>query len=75
MFQPQIVDKQYGVWSWRVVGRNGISSQQGVFFFFAWELDIWLKIPYNRNLLAAKYITVAVTLGTGKYDISFYENC
>jgi hypothetical protein len=38
-------------------------------------LDAGLKIPYNRKLLAAKYVKVAVTLGTEKFDVSFYENC
>jgi hypothetical protein len=74
MLHPQLVDRQDGVWSWRVI-ENNLNKQSTGSYFLAWGLDTGLKNPYNRKLLATKYIKVAVTLGTEKFDFYFYENC
>jgi hypothetical protein len=52
-----------------------LSKQSTGDYFLAWGLNTGLKIPYNRKLLAAKYVKVAVTLGNEKFDIAFHENC
>jgi hypothetical protein len=74
MLHPQVVDRQDGVWSWRVI-ENKLNKQSTGRYFLAWGLDTGLKIPYSIKLLATKYVKVAVTLGTEKFYISFYENC
>ena len=67
MLHPQVVDRQDGVWNRRVI-KNKSNKQSTGGYFLAWGLDTALKIPYNRKLLATKYVKVAVTLGTENFD-------
>jgi hypothetical protein len=68
MLHPQVVDRQDGVWSWRVI-ENKLNKHSTGGYFLAWGLDTQLKIPYNRKLLPAKYVKLAVTLGTEKFYV------
>jgi len=52
LLHPQVVDRQDGVWSWRVY-ENKLNKQSTQGYFLAWGWDTGLKIPYNRKLLAA----------------------
>lgn len=42
---------------------NNLNKQSTGGYFLAWGLDTGLKSPYSRKLLAAKYVTMAVTFG------------